>query len=96
MLEHRRDYDARGLSHVECGAEEDIRERLALAAAPVTDAGLREIDPERLNEAATRAGVDMVRLQHDDIRLWTQDGAEAGDIASEYAALSRQAEKETA
>lgn len=30
-LRHRRDYEARGLSHVECGAEEDIKERLLLA-----------------------------------------------------------------
>jgi hypothetical protein len=80
MLEHRRDYDARGLSHVECGAEEDIRERLALAAAPVTDAGLREAAQRVYDRLSRAAGGEFM-----------QD-----DIEALGAALSRQAEKETA
>jgi hypothetical protein len=72
---------------------------IALAAAPVTDAGL---DVERLATVLTTldpdTGQDDWQLIHvsqgDDYAKSRREWAHA--IAAEYAALSRQAEKETA
>jgi hypothetical protein len=63
-----------------------IIERLSRAAAPVTDAGL---DVERLAEAMDNFYGSLE---------WMGDplSRDADHIAAEYAALSRQAEKETA
>jgi hypothetical protein len=68
--------------------------RAALAAAPVTDAGL---DVERLARAM-REDALTIASSVDDYPVGDLDDyrPEAQRLAAEYAALSRQAEKETA
>ncbi len=74
-------------------SEEDIRDiEAAAAAAPVTDAGLRE---EELDEG--RLGLALHRIYcQQNAPMHSEPHHSAKRIAAEYAALSRQAEKETA